>query len=213
VTSIVHLSLVAAIAGQLPYTEIANDAHGAYAHYFQTKFRSKEDLLALDKLPQKTNGIRMECKVSLKDGDVGSIVTVAWTLTYDGPRPPVAVLKPELRNPGGQTTLTFYAQAKDKRFYALEFAGQAHHSVQRSGKESFVVLQRGGKATGTTEIPLFSILKRFEHIEAFGKRPNPEILLVVEHRPHDRGEEAMLDAWTGRICSRVLFVPAPKERP
>jgi hypothetical protein len=77
-------------------------------------------------------------------------------------------------------------------------------------KESFIQVSPGKPASGEIEIPLRALKDTLarELPKALGDKP-PELFVVIDHQPSDRGEQHGLDAWVGSLWTApIKVVPA-----
>jgi hypothetical protein len=149
-----------------------------------------------------------------------------WTLDYTGPRSPLIILEPSLiRRTSFQTHVECYAFPKGKTEgravkigspLAPHFLGGV--SLLQPGNEHlapdwFRWIEKDKPATGTTTLQVSKVREGLQ-----GKYPNefdpkspPDLYLTFKHDPSERGELYSLDAWTGTVRGRMLFVDDAKH--
>ncbi len=76
-------------------------------------------------------------------------------------------------------------------------------------KEAFLTIREGEVKKGTLEIPLKRLKSEANHKYLDKYNPfSPHLLFArFVHNPTARGEEASLDAWTGRLQTDLMTVP------
>ena len=162
------------------------------------KFFDGQDVLAV-----RGWGTLLEATAGLEVSREGKSVVIKWSLDYDGPRPPLIILKPSLIGTGGQTRAIVFAYGADgvrRRLDKFLSGG----GMMGPPEHFFVRIDKGKKATGKLEIQL-SVIKsglQKKWPEVFQNCPSV-LYLQLEHSPTDRGKNSQ-DAWTGNLWSKVL---------
>ena len=153
-------------------------------------------------LHRRTNGAVLAATASVTN-EPAQAITLSWTLDYTGPRQPFTILKPSLRLATGQTVAVFHTGGKEYRL-----ASPFQHGKYASHKSWFLTLPKGEKARGEILVPVSQVKKYFlKHWpEAFDKQRPPDLRVQLVHKPHDRGVQHTLDAWTGDLYTSVLEV-------
>ena len=166
-------------------------------------------------LNRRTNGVKLVATASVSKTDAGTI-EIKWSLDYEGPRPPLAILAPGLENAtNGQTQVIVYAQVKEgKRVDAHEMTlrSPTQLDIFWVPKEWFLTVEKGKTAAGAIQICVSDIKKFFLNNwpERFKEGPPPEVRIQLVHKPTERGQEYALDAWTGELYSAVVPIELKK---
>lgn len=164
-----------------------------------------EWIAALNSGSGRKNGV--ELRVS-KASQIKRDLKIDWTLTYDGPRPPLIILEPSLqRATNNQTTVVVVAQAANGQYYEQVFASAPSENKRTDDRDEesnvkrivlsprtvdvsnewFVTIPAMKSGSGTITIPEFasdSFVKWWP--KAFEKAPE-SIMVQVIHAPIDRG--------------------------
>lgn len=160
----------------------------------------------------QVNGVRMQVAASVEADFKGDQIRLGWTLDYEGPRPPLAILEPSLeRHTSGQTAAIFYAESKDGRPHEYELASPPNGAFGVLPKNFFLTVEKGKNGSGTISVPVEKLRGFYtQHWrEQFGADA-PVLHIQLRHKPFDRGAGFALDAWTGEVYSRVVKVPLKK---
>jgi hypothetical protein len=167
-------------------------------------------------LARRVNGVLLQATVTVAKQGFGEEVNIKWTLDYDGPRPPLIILRPTLKDmTSEQTAAVFYAVGKDRNLY--EYAMKSPHldgfvpTGSQLLKGAFLTLEKGKTATGVLPVPAGKIggYYRDHWPKQFDDKP-PLLYLQLRHKPYDRGLLDNLDAWTGELLAPVVKVPLTK---
>lgn len=144
-------------------------------------------------------------------------IRIDWTLDYNGPRPPLIVLKPSLETPGmssvDKTVVLFYAEGKDGRIYQLELKTPAPFVgglVGGVGKDTFLKIAKGKTATGTIRISARKVSAYYQNYwpKQFDFNTPPILRVQLLHQPYHRF--GPMDAWTGRLFTKMHKVELKK---
>ncbi|HVK18641.1 MAG TPA: hypothetical protein VM533_17035 [Fimbriiglobus sp.] len=157
-------------------------------------------------------------------------VEIGWSIDYDGPRHPFAILAPSLSIPAAdQTVLHFWYVGAFGRPVPVKIAAGVSEGIPPpKGKESYAISVGGKPATGDPIVTSWRELSRFAR-RAF--RPGEAVLFQLEHVPTDRGNGYewvigppphrqvsegpawTLDAWTGQLWSQPVVLTAIPSSP
>jgi hypothetical protein len=166
---------------------------------------------------QPVNGVRLRAKMELKNDAKKPMIRVDLTISYDGPRFPLHILRPSFGPYSyGQTKLAIHLiDHKEENHIVI-----VHPPVPPPvgipgaaiGRSTFLTLQKNEIGKGTFEVSV-------QEVEDQARRKHPKLfqdsapilwLAELYHFPEDRGEIHSLDAWTGLIRSELLVVPLEK---
>lgn len=158
-------------------------------------------------------GARLRAKASVvpKQGKPDEII-IDWTLDYNGPRPPLIILKPSLEvKSRGQTEVIFYAEGKNGYPYEFHHKSPAPlYTIQNRTIDDYLIIDKGKTAAGKIRVSMEWVRFFFQlylHPSQYGKEP-PVIHVQLRHKPYERMD--VLDAWTGELYSKVHKVNVKK---
>jgi len=162
--------------------------------------------------PARSNGVELALKVKTVQTADGTNLAITWTLKYDGPRPPLNILRPSIERNNTATTISAYAVGNNFGYGRMQIFAFGD-PTRFPTKESFITIPAGKSASGTITFPVMMIKKRF--LEAypteFDARTPAKLFVTISHHPLDRGEHFALDAWTGNLDAGIVSVPALKK--
>jgi hypothetical protein len=144
--------------------------------------------------------------------DLGPSVAVHWSIDYDGPRPPLTILKPTL-GPAGydQTLLLFFLIADDGKDYPVPIPASPPNipGIFFTGAADFATVKEKEVARGTLSISWQRVLAaaREKWPARFAESGPRSAYVQLRHAPTDRAEHLRLDAWTGRLQTELVPVP------
>jgi len=150
-------------------------------------------------------GVLMTASISA----TSQTMKLTWALDYDGPRPPLTILKPSLENGShGQTVVLVYAEGKYGGAFEQRLISPSAAGKYWSRKKWFATIKKGERASGEITI---SVPKARDYFRRHWPRhfdgTTPKLHVQLVHKPWDRGEQHGFDAWTGELHSKVLEVP------
>ncbi len=167
-------------------------------------------------LAKRVNGALLEATAHVAKRDNEEVVQLEWSLSYDGPRPPLVVLPPILVcHPEHGILIGFHRHAcayfltvgRDGEAFTLPITTEGFRDgrLPPAEEHEFVVVPAGEKATGILELPLSLVAKKFQQRwpQTFlGKTPWP-LYVQFYYRPSDRGP-GDFDAWTGELFTKTI---------
>lgn len=182
----------------------------------------------MDSRHQRVNGVKLDAEAKVDHKPKGDVIVVAWTISYDGPRPPLIIVEPTLEErTNGTTRVRLYAVPEGKKVgWGCELMSpfrepQPNPPMGLFGftdlvvpKELFLEVRADKPAKGQISIPATELRKSLAARKAdkfFDPEKPPRLFLEVLHEPSDRGENFALDAWTGKLLSGVVEVPQLKS--
>ncbi|MEQ8785246.1 MAG: hypothetical protein RIC55_03070 [Pirellulaceae bacterium] len=146
--------------------------------------------------------------------DPGPPVAVHWSIDYDGPRPPLTILKPTLKPAGhAQTRLVFFLIAADGEGYPVTIAASPPNipGIFLSDKDDFVTIEPKETARGAITVSWSRVWTAAQDRwpGQFAAGDPRAVYVQLRHGPTDRAEHLGLDAWTGQLQTELA--PAPLE--
>jgi len=158
--------------------------------------------LLKDQPPEAVNGVTCRIGNKLLPEKTSLKVILEWSIKYDGPRPPLVILKPALERSGqpDETQITFFAVGKDGEFYAKTFSNPVSFSMWQPDKKDFINVEKNNTFSDKIVVPLDDIRDGFclAAPENFNVLDSPSIIYVKMYlKTFARGEDLGLDAWTG----------------
>ena len=163
-------------------------------------------------LNRRTNGAMLVATASASETDADRI-EIQWSLDYDGPRPPLTILRPSLELATcSQTQVIVYARPAGGRPHEMILSSPLQHGKYWAPQGWFVTVEKGKTTTGVIPIRVSEIKAFFlkNWPDRFRESPPPEVRIQLVHRPTDRGGQYNLDAWTGELYSAVILVELKK---
>jgi hypothetical protein len=73
--------------------------------------------------------------------------------------------------------------------------------------ECYCGRQVGADSGGTLVLPVTKINETYQHKHGDYAIESPVLRFQLEHAPFDRGQRQELDAWTGKLYSKVVLLP------
>jgi len=102
------------------------------------------------------NGVLLEGQVSVEAKATPPEIRLKWTIDYNGPRQPLAILKPSITNPTGeQTAVVFGARGTDNQIYICVIKSQEAIGPYIAAKSYFITVPQGKKSLGHDRHPGF----------------------------------------------------------
>lgn len=139
----------------------------------------------------------------------GENLRIDWTLHYDGPRPPLIILKPMYpeNNFGATDVRILFPDPKRVRPTGItpvsvvlnQFGSRWPDKTDpRPTRNAYITVKKGETATGTILVALTNVKQKLtEKKTLINQDQMPlEIYVHLIHRPALRGGEFGLDAWT-----------------
>jgi hypothetical protein len=168
---------------------------------------------------KRVNGVQLKLAAEVRESKRGTIpgdtheILLHWTIDYNGPRPPLTILRPSLDAPiGAQCGVIFYPVAPDGKEYPVPFLAPVSDTPVDLQKEDFLRLKPGEVGRGTLIINALT-LRAITHDrwpKQFAKGGAKPLYVQLRHAPMERGEGYGLDAWTGSLQSDWVSVPLEK---
>src|SRR5262245_56565936 len=162
-----------------------------------------------NQLAGRKNGTLLLATVSVVKADAGDSIEVAWTLDYNGPRPPLVIVKPS--RSCGATTVTFFAESASGELCTVDlFTVSAFGNYAR--ENDFLVVDAAARESGVIVVPINELRLAFEkkYSPQIARKPPKTLYVQLKHTPSDRGTKYELDAWTGALATSVTKVPLRK---
>jgi hypothetical protein len=175
----------------------------------------------LAKPGERSNGVRFKAKVVIEGRLKASNIRIVWTIDYNGPRPPLTILKPSLRyETSGQTWVRIFATGSDGKTRMMELTSPSLDpsytslpAIRLPEMDWFITVPQK-KSFSDDSIVIKSSKLRNYFTTKFPKQYNglkpPKITLQLFHNPEERGELHKLDAWTGFLYTDRMDVPLPR---
>jgi hypothetical protein len=154
----------------------------------------------------------MSLDIKPRDAQGKPLIHIDWSLTYNGPRTPVNIVKPSLEIPFNRVTVVwFYLEDPDKKRYMCFVRSPSAKRSLPCPQSSFVEVDKGKPAKGTITLKLERVREAYnaQFKEKLGA--SPPLRIQVCHEIGERGERFSLDAWTGELWSPVVVVPLEKN--
>lgn len=139
----------------------------------------------------------------------GENLRIDWTLDYDGPRPPLIMLKPMYPENSFGATYVRIIIPDSKRTLPTGMtpvsvllnqygSRRPNKSDVRAARDADITVKKGESATGTIAVPLTAVKgKLVEKKTLLDPEQLPlEVYVGLVHGPQLRGGEFGLDAWT-----------------
>jgi hypothetical protein len=199
------------------------------------------------KAEQRVNGVRLTISARLVDPDpraakppskltprIGShdvivvpdpkaikerSILVQWTLDYDGPRPPLIILRPEFPSDSlGCTYFSVFIPGLAEKPVAVRLE-QDRGAEMFLGfpKERFISAQEGQTCSDSIVLPISRVKAALEKASPQFDKDNPpdQLYLQLHHNPRLRTnlrapQPDGLDAWTGDLSSNVVRIKLSK---
>jgi len=156
----------------------------------------------------RVGGVLLSARVAPASSARDNLISLAWTLHYDGPLESVTILELGLARPtSGQTAVTLVAEGKNGKACSISLRSPAAAGVRSAPAEAFLRILRNGEANGSLELDLADVKASFRKAwpGLFESVPPPLALQLI-HKPSDRGEDRGLNAWTGTLQSQVIRI-------
>lgn len=159
-------------------------------------------------IPGRLNGARMTTEATVAEGKDGERLVLKWMIDYNGPRPPLIILRPSFNNGTDQTGIFVSAPVKSPVVVTVRIIGDIIPGpATPARRDMFLTIQPGQSASGEVSVPV-SKVKEFFQKKAPGQFENrpASVFVHLDHRASERGERFGLDAWTGALRSKGQFV-------
>lgn len=202
-------TLLAAAAGARPAEPPSEHVRNLVEGYRQAAVRVNGALLRITTVDGKG---KLDAATTTFPFEAGPPVAVHWSIDYDGPRPPLTILKPTLGPAGGgQTLLVFFLIAADGKDYPVTIKASPPNipGIYLSGKDDFVSIGPKRTARGTVTVSWSQVWSaaREKWPAQLGKASPQAVYVQLRHGPTDRAEHLGLDAWTGALQTELVPVP------
>lgn len=161
----------------------------------------------------RENGVQLKATVEVRETNGEAEILLHWAIDYDGPRPPLVILKPTLEPAlSAQCAVIFYPFWADGKDYPVPSHWPTPDKSAQIGKEHFLTLRAGEVGRGTLRVMASRLREelRKRWPDQLVKSAPPWLYVRLHHDPTVRGERHDLDAWTGSLQTELITVPLAK---
>src|SRR5438093_10747998 len=98
-------------------------------------------------LHRRVNGVLLTVSARVKGEKNKEKLDLEWTLAYNGPRPPLVIMRPSVTDLNDWATIVWdFAKGKDGKFYRLGFGSPIFEGINPTDLANYLVTIRKGKS-------------------------------------------------------------------